>query len=116
MNTNEVIANRAIEVQGGEIGSRDVHPNDHVNMSQSSNDVIPTAIHISALQEIEDRLIPSLQKLHDSLQERNEEINNKIQGMQVEIATLKIRASIWGGVFALGYPVSRRAPCTAQRQ
>lgn len=79
MNTNEVIANRAIEVQGGEIGSRDVHPNDHVNMSQSSNDVIPTAIHISALQEIEDRLIPSLQKLHDSLQAKAQDFDEVIK-------------------------------------
>ena len=50
MNTNEVIANRAIEIRGGEIGNRTVHPNDHVNMSQSSNDVIPTAIHVAALR------------------------------------------------------------------
>jgi fumarate hydratase, class II len=67
MNTNEVIANRAIEIRGGRVGSRDVHPNDHVNMSQSSNDVIPTAIHVSALEEIEKRLIPALKRLHDAL-------------------------------------------------
>ena len=50
MNTNEVIANRAIEIRGGEIGHREVHPNDHVNMGQSSTDVIPTAIHVAALE------------------------------------------------------------------
>ncbi|SVD15933.1 uncharacterized protein METZ01_LOCUS368787, partial [marine metagenome] len=64
---NEVIANRATEILGGEIGSRLVHPNDHVNMGQSSNDVIPTAIHIAVLQGIEIDLLPSLRELHTSL-------------------------------------------------
>ncbi|MCB9029558.1 MAG: class II fumarate hydratase [Deltaproteobacteria bacterium] len=68
MNTNEVIANRAIQILGGELGDRSIlHPNDHVNMSQSSNDVIPTAIHISACQAVEGDLIPALQKLHAAL-------------------------------------------------
>lgn len=67
MNANEVIANRATEILGGEIGSRLVHPNDHVNMGQSSNDVIPTAIHIAVLQGIEYDLLPALRKLHTSL-------------------------------------------------
>jgi fumarate hydratase class II len=79
MNTNEVIANRAIELRGGKVGSRDVHPNDHVNMSQSSNDVIPTAIHVSALQEIEERLIPALQRLHDSLQGKAQEFDRVVK-------------------------------------
>ena len=60
MNANEVIANRATEILGGERGSKLVHPNDHVNLGQSSNDVIPTAIHLAALVEIEERLIPAL--------------------------------------------------------
>ena len=64
MNANEVISNRAIEVLGGTIGSRKpVHPNDHVNLGQSSNDVIPTAIHIAALRAIHEDLIPALAKL-----------------------------------------------------
>lgn len=68
MNVNEVISNRAIELAGGERGSKDpVHPNDHVNMSQSSNDTFPTAMHIAAVVEITDRLIPSLQRLRDAL-------------------------------------------------
>ena len=68
MNANEVIANRAIELLGGALGSKSpVHPNDHVNASQSSNDTIPTAIHIAALSEIETRLLPSLRHLHDAL-------------------------------------------------
>ena len=63
MNANEVIANRASELLGGERGSRLVHPNDHVNLGQSSNDVIPTAIHLAALVEMEERLMPALQGL-----------------------------------------------------
>ena len=61
MNANEVIANRAIELLGGEIGSKKpVHPNDHVNRSQSSNDSFPTAMHIAAATEINRRLLPAL--------------------------------------------------------
>ena len=56
MNANEVIANRASEIIGGERGSKLVHPNDHVNIGQSSNDVIPTAIHLAALVEMNERL------------------------------------------------------------
>ncbi len=68
MNANEVISNRAIEILGGERGSRKpVHPNDHVNMGQSSNDVIPTAIHLSALLVIHESLEPALEKLEASL-------------------------------------------------
>ena len=69
MNANEVIANRAIRFLGGQIGSRTpVHPNDHVNMSQSSNDVFPTTIHIAGTLLIRDKLIPVLEKLTDSLE------------------------------------------------
>ena len=74
MNANEVIANRAIEILGGEIGSRSpVHPNDHVNLGQSSNDVIPTAIHVSALKEIQDDLAPALAGLQAELERKAEE-------------------------------------------
>lgn len=68
MNTNEVISNRAIAQMGGTIGSKTpVHPNDHVNKSQSSNDVIPTAIHVSAAVVLQQRLLPALDKLHAAL-------------------------------------------------
>lgn len=68
MNANEVIANRAIEILGGTIGSKSpVHPNDHVNKGQSSNDTFPTAMHIAAVEEVTNRLIPALEKLHKSL-------------------------------------------------
>src|SRR4051794_1958731 len=67
-NTNEVISNRCCQLAGKEIGARDpVHPNDHVNMGQSSNDVIPSAIHISAAEELKNRLIPQLEKLEAAL-------------------------------------------------
>jgi len=67
MNANEVIANRAAELLGGAIGSGLVHPNDHVNRGQSSNDVIPTALHVAALDGTDRVLIPALEKLHASL-------------------------------------------------
>jgi len=71
MNANEVIANRAIEILGGKLGSKDpVHPNDHVNMSQSSNDTYPTAMHIACAEEITHRLIPALQKLHGAIDDK----------------------------------------------
>jgi len=73
MNANEVIANRASELLGGSRGSRKVHPNDHVNFGQSSNDVIPSAIHLSALVSIEQALIPALQDLQQALAEKAEE-------------------------------------------
>ena len=68
MNANEVIANRASEILGGARGSRVVHPNDHVNYGQSSNDVIPTAIHVAAIESIGRELIPALTRLHRTLQ------------------------------------------------
>ncbi|HTK87411.1 MAG TPA: lyase family protein, partial [Nitrospiraceae bacterium] len=67
MNVNEVIANRAIEIRGGKRGDKSVHPNDHVNRGQSSNDVIPTAIHLAALDGIVHQLIPALTELHAAL-------------------------------------------------
>jgi len=68
MNANEVIANRAIEIAGGELGSKDpIHPNDHVNMSQSSNDTFPTAMHIAAATRLHRDLIPAVQRVHDAL-------------------------------------------------
>ena len=74
MNANEVIANRAIELLGGAIGSKDpVHPNDHVNRGQSSNDSFPTAMHIAAVQEITGRLVPALRRLHGALDGKSRE-------------------------------------------
>lgn len=71
MNANEVIANRAIEILGGSMGKKDpIHPNDHVNLSQSSNDVIPSAIHLAVTEEIEKRLRPALQMLLAALESK----------------------------------------------
>src|SRR5258706_4926756 len=71
MNANEVISNRAIEMLGGEMGSKKpVHPNGHVNMSQSSNDTYPTAMHIACSEEIVHRLVPALQKLRNALNDK----------------------------------------------
>jgi len=79
MNTNEVIANRATEILGGEIGSKLVHPNDHVNMGQSSNDVIPTAIHIAVLQGLEMDLLPALRELRSALDAKAEEFDDIVK-------------------------------------
>ncbi|MCH9765449.1 MAG: class II fumarate hydratase [Alphaproteobacteria bacterium] len=82
MNANEVIANRAIEILGGEMGSKTpVHPNDHVNMSQSSNDTFPTAMHIACAQEIHDKLLPALHYLH---------------------AALDLKAKLWSDIIKIG--------------
>ena len=68
MNANEVISNRAIEMLGGEMGSKKpVHPNDHVNMSQSSNDTFPTAMHVACAEQVVNDLIPALKHLHAAL-------------------------------------------------
>ncbi len=73
MNTNEVISNRAIEMLGGEMGTKKpVHPNDHVNMSQSSNDTYPTAMNVAAAEEVVQRLIPALTHLHKALKAKSE--------------------------------------------
>lgn len=80
MNANEVISNRAIELAGGTVGSKTpVHPNDHVNMGQSSNDVIPAAIHVAAAEAIQKDLIPSLEKLRDALRGKARDFDNIVK-------------------------------------
>jgi fumarate hydratase class II len=80
MNSNEVIANRAIEILGGVIGSKDpVHPNDHCNMGQSSNDTFPTAMHIAAAMMVRDTLMPGLQQLLAGLEAKAEEFKDIIK-------------------------------------
>ena len=80
MNVNEVIANRAIEMVGGTLGSKNpVHPNDHVNMSQSTNDTFPTAINIAAVESVVHQLLPNLQRLRDGLQAKAEAFSNIIK-------------------------------------
>ena len=80
MNVNEVIANRAIEMTGGTIGNKDpVHPNDHVNMGQSTNDTFPTAINIAAVECVVHQLLPNLERLRDGLHAKEEEFSNIIK-------------------------------------
>ena len=80
MNCNEILSNRASEIMGGVIGAKDpVHPNDHVNLGQSSNDVIPTAIHIAANTMLEEELLPALQKLADELDKKAIEFSDIVK-------------------------------------
>lgn len=80
MNTNEVVSNRAIQILGGVVGSKDpVHPNDHVNRSQSSNDTFPTAMHIAAAEEMHHRLLPALQSLRNALNDKAEAFKDIIK-------------------------------------
>ncbi|SMO62387.1 class II fumarate hydratase [Paracoccus laeviglucosivorans] len=80
MNANEVISNRAIQILGGEMGSKKpVHPNDHVNMGQSSNDTFPTAMHVAIAMHARDLLIPGLEKLHKALVAKSEEFKDIIK-------------------------------------
>ena len=79
MNANEVIANRAIQILGGEVGSKQVHPNDHVNRSQSSNDVIPTTLHVAGATAIEEDLIPALKQLAGALGAKADELADLVK-------------------------------------
>src|SRR3982075_1073168 len=79
MNVNEVISNRAIEIAGGELGSKKpVHPNDHVNMSQSSNDTFPTAMHVAAAAQM-NKLIPAIQTVHDAIDAKAKEFADVVK-------------------------------------
>ena len=80
MNTNEVIANRAIEIMGGEIGSKSpVHPNDHVNMSQSTNDSFPTATAVAVVDQMQSELLPAVDKMRDALAEKAEAFDDVVK-------------------------------------
>jgi fumarate hydratase class II len=111
MNANEVISNRAIEILGGTLGSKKpVHPNDHVNMSQSSNDSFPTAMHIAAAQSIANDLLPSVQKLKDALDKKAREFSNiiKIGRTHTQDATpLTLGQEFSGYVAQVGYGIRR---------
>ena len=106
MNANEVISNRAIEILGGKLGSKEpVHPNDHCNMSQSSNDTFPTAMHIAAAIEINKELIPSLKKLSASIGKKENEFKkitklpfktseNKFEALATHDALVEVSGSL----------------------
>lgn len=102
MNANEVIANRAIEILGGDLGSKLVHPNDHVNRSQSSNDSFPTVMHIATVIEVNERLIPHLKELTESLRKKAEEFKDiiKIGRTHTQDATPLTLGQEFGGYVA----------------
>ncbi|TLD70977.1 class II fumarate hydratase [Phragmitibacter flavus] len=104
MNSNEVISNRAIEIAGGEMGSKTpVHPNDHVNMSQSSNDTFPTAMHIAAVEEVTHRLLPAAQYFRDALEKKRLEFNDivKVGRTHLQDATPVTFGQEFGGYVSL---------------
>ncbi|KAG9065131.1 fumarase fum1 [Linnemannia hyalina] len=111
MNVNEVISNRAIELLGGELGSKKpVHPNDHVNMSQSSNDTFPTAMHVAAAIEINQQLIPAITLLRDAIQAKSDEFKDiiKIGRTHLQDATpLTLGQEFSGYVQQLTYGIAR---------
>ncbi|CCG81126.1 Fumarate hydratase, mitochondrial [Taphrina deformans PYCC 5710] len=111
MNANEVISNRAIEILGGELGSKKpVHPNDHVNMSQSSNDTFPTAMHIAAVMEITNNLVPALKELHEAMDAKGQEFKDiiKIGRTHLQDATpLTLGQEFSGYVTQLEYSIER---------
>ncbi len=111
MNANEVISNRAIEILGGEIGSKEpVHPNDHCNRGQSSNDVFPTAMHIAAVEELSNRLLPALGRLQNALQAKQDEFADiiKIGRTHTQDATpLTLGQEFSGYTTQVAYAVAR---------
>jgi len=111
MNVNEVISNRAIEMLGGQMGSKKpVHPNDHVNMSQSSNDTFPTAMHVATVVQINERLIPALTYLHKALSAKAKEFEKiiKIGRTHTQDATPLTLGQEFGGYVAqIEYGIER---------
>src|ERR1700684_4410327 len=111
MNANEVISNRAIELAGGEMGSKKpIHPNDHVNMSQSSNDTFPTAMHIAAAEELEHRLLPALAKLVAALKLKQAEIADIVKIGRTHLmdaVPLTLGQEFFGYIAQLEYDIER---------
>jgi len=111
MNFNEVISNRAIEMLGGEIGSKEpVHPNDHVNMSQSTNDTFPTAINIAAVESLHNQLLPALNELREALNLKSVEFDSiiKLGRTHLQDATpLSLGQEFSGYVSAVDHGISR---------
>ncbi len=114
MNANEVIAHRATQLLGGDLSSYLVHPNDHVNMCQSSNDVIPTAIHISAYQLVDTLLLPGLRHLHTILQQRSAELNGVVKTGRTHLMDalpVRMGQEIGGWAFQIGQGIERIEGC-----
>lgn len=115
MNTNEVVANRAIELMDGKLGSKaPVHPNDHVNMGQSSNDTFPTVMHIAAVEQLHHELIPSLEHLHSALQKKSLEFKDiiKVGRTHLQDATpITLGQEFSGYATQIKYGVARVKSC-----
>jgi fumarate hydratase class II len=111
MNANEVIANGAIQLLGGQLGSKTpVHPNDHVNMSQSSNDVIPTAIHVAVVLALRDDLIPALEHLREALVEKAQVFDPIVKTGRTHLQDATVKSS------AGMHPKSKRASSGQERR
>lgn len=118
MNINEVISNRAIEKLGGTLGNKSmVHPNDHVNMGQSSNDAFPTAMHIAVAVAVHEKLFPSLELLHKSLSEKSQEFSSiiKVGRTHTQDATPLTLGQEFGGYAAQIFNGIERVKCALPR-
>ncbi|MDZ4836289.1 MAG: class II fumarate hydratase [Candidatus Melainabacteria bacterium] len=118
MNVNEVVARRARELMGGDANARDlVHPNDHVNLGQSSNDVIPTALHLSAYEEILTRLIPALTKLEKSLKKKSKQFRSVVKTGRTHLqdATPVTLGQVFGGYAAQVGEANKHLKQTSKR-
>ncbi len=114
MNANEVIAHRATQLLGGDIASCLVHANDHVNLCQSSNDVIPTAIHVSAYVQVEEALLPVLRHLHTTLLGRAREFERVIKTGRTHLmdaVPIRLGQEIGGWAFQVGQGIERIDSC-----
>ncbi|MGO9950755.1 MAG: class II fumarate hydratase [Dissulfurispiraceae bacterium] len=115
MNANEVIANRALQILGCEPGSQKVHPNDHVNLCQSSNDVIPTAIHISAFTELRESLLPALVYLRNTIIRREREYQNVIKTGRTHLmdaVPISFGQEIGGWAYQISQSIERIESCS----
>jgi fumarate hydratase class II len=114
MNANEVIANRATQLLGGELGSRLVHPNDDVNMGQSSNDVIPTAIHLSAFIQIQEVLLPDLRHLHITMERRVAQFDDVVKTGRTHLmdaTPIRLSQEISGWAYQIVQSIERIESC-----
>jgi len=114
MNANEVIANRVTQILGGELGSKSVHPNDHVNMGQSSNDVIPAAIHLSALLEVQETLLPGLRHLQAALERRAAELDDVVKTGRTHLmdaTPVRLGQEIGGWAYQVAQSIQRIQDC-----
>ncbi|MCR4317104.1 MAG: class II fumarate hydratase, partial [Planctomycetes bacterium] len=111
MNANEVISNRAIELAGGELGSKKpIHPNDDVNKAQSSNDTFPTAMHVAAMRAVHDHLIPSIEKLRDTLAQKSKDFADVVKIGRTHLmdaVPLTLGQEIGGWAQQLTYAIDR---------